>query len=56
MLQHSMYLIYTSKLRRKVFTNNRRMWSKQENIGDFVIHDAVVMGNVCHACVNDVGM
>ena len=31
------------------------MLSKQENIGGEVIHEAVVMGKVCHVIVNDVG-
>ena len=32
------------------------MWSKQENIGGGeVIHDAVMMGKVCHMIVNDMG-
>ena len=31
------------------------MWSKQENIGGEDIHDAVVMGKVCHMIVDDVG-
>ena len=32
------------------------MLTKQENIGGGeVIHDAMMMGRVCHAIVNDVG-
>ena len=32
-IQHSIYSIYTCELREKVFTNNRRMLTKQETIG-----------------------
>ena len=40
----------------KGLTNNRRMLTKQENIGGGeVIHDAVVMGKVCYVIGNDVG-
>ena len=38
-----------------VLTHNRRVWSKQENIGGETIHDAVMMGKVCHAIVDDMG-
>ena len=31
------------------------MLTKQENIGEWVIHDAVMMGKVCHTIVDDMG-
>ena len=31
------------------------MLTKQENIGGKVIHDAMVMGKVCHMIVGDMG-
>ena len=31
------------------------MLTKQENIGGEVIHDAVMMGKVCHTIVDEMG-
>ena len=31
------------------------MWSRQENIGGEDIHDAMMMGKVCHTIVDDIG-